>query len=73
MGLGASVWSKDLQRAERIARKLEAGNVWVNSHQKLHPRAPFGGHKESGLGVEWGIAGLKSFCNTKTLYLQKRL
>jgi acyl-CoA reductase-like NAD-dependent aldehyde dehydrogenase len=45
-GLGASVWSKDLERAERMARRLEAGSVWVNSHFDVDAKVPFGGHKE---------------------------
>ncbi|RFU33258.1 hypothetical protein B7463_g3047, partial [Scytalidium lignicola] len=51
MGLGASVWSSDLTTARRIARRLEAGNVWVNSHLEVTPLAAFGGHKESGIGM----------------------
>ncbi|KAF2840721.1 aldehyde dehydrogenase [Patellaria atrata CBS 101060] len=69
MGLGASVWSRDVERANRIARQLDAGSVWVNAHLALDPRAPFGGHKESGIGVEWGVQGLRGFCNCQTLYL----
>ncbi len=71
MGLGASIWSKDVERANRVARRIQAGNVWVNTHFELDPRMPFGGHKESGIGTEWGVAGLKSFCNSQTLYLKK--
>lgn len=48
-GLGASVWCKDEARAERIAKRLEAGTVWVNTFGVLDPRAPFGGWKSSGL------------------------
>jgi acyl-CoA reductase-like NAD-dependent aldehyde dehydrogenase len=72
MGLGASVWSADLERANRIARQIEAGNVWVNTHFEPDPRVPFGGHKESGIGYEWGVGGLKSYCNSQTLYLKKK-
>ncbi|KAH8803610.1 aldehyde dehydrogenase [Xylogone sp. PMI_703] len=72
MGLGASVWSKDLDEASRIAKRLEAGNVWVNSHLELEPAFPFGGHKESGIGSEGGRAGLIAYCNTQTLYLKKK-
>jgi acyl-CoA reductase-like NAD-dependent aldehyde dehydrogenase len=71
MGLGASVWSADVERANRVARRIQAGNVWVNTHFELDPRMPFGGHKESGIGTEWGLSGLKSFCNSQTLYLKK--
>lgn len=70
-GLGASVWSKDLKRAERIVKQLEAGTVWVNSHMVLRPDVPFGGHKWSGIGVEWGVSGLKQWCNSQTIWLPK--
>ncbi|KAH7348991.1 aldehyde dehydrogenase-like protein [Pyrenochaeta sp. MPI-SDFR-AT-0127] len=71
MGLGASVWSKDVERANRVARNIEAGNVWVNSHFDLDPSVPFGGHKESGMGFEWAVGGLKSYCNVQALFLGK--
>jgi acyl-CoA reductase-like NAD-dependent aldehyde dehydrogenase len=72
MGLGASVWTKDLDRACRLARKLKAGNVWVNTHLEIQPEHPFGGHKQSGIGAEYGLQGLKSYCNVQTLYLKKK-
>ncbi|KAL4789186.1 Aldehyde/histidinol dehydrogenase [Aspergillus venezuelensis] len=68
-GLGASVWSKDVDRATRIAGLLEAGNIWVNRHMEVTPRLPFGGLKESGLGLEWGEKGLEEYCNLRTLFL----
>ena len=70
-GLGASVWSSNLERASAIAEELDAGSVWVNTHFELDARAPFGGHKESGIGTEFGVGGLKSYCNSQTLYLKK--
>ncbi|KAI4274970.1 MAG: hypothetical protein LQ337_003534 [Flavoplaca oasis] len=70
-GLGASVWSSDIERAERMARRLEAGSVWVNSHFDVAPEVPFGGHKWSGVGMEWGVLGLKGYCNPQTLWLKK--
>lgn len=72
MGLGASVWSNDIERATRMARQLEAGSVWVNSHFETRHDIPFGGHKWSGLGVEWGTDGLKSYCNHQSLWLKKK-
>ncbi|KAK0102704.1 hypothetical protein ONS95_006306 [Cadophora gregata] len=72
MGLGASVWSKDTAKADQIARQLEAGTVWVNNHFDLSPMAPFGGFKESGLGVEMGTGGLKALCNSQTLMINKK-
>jgi acyl-CoA reductase-like NAD-dependent aldehyde dehydrogenase len=71
MGLGASVWSNDLDQAARIAGKLQAGSVWVNSHLELDPKFPFGGHKESGIGSEFGVQGLKAYTNVQVLYLKK--
>ena len=72
-GLGASVWSSDLDRAHRIGKQLDAGSVWINTHLELTPNAPFGGHKESGIGFEWGVGGLKAFCNLQMLYMKKRV
>ncbi|MGD7002571.1 aldehyde dehydrogenase family protein [Corynebacterium halotolerans] len=59
VGLGASVWSADLERAREVAARIEAGTVWINSHGGVDPRVPFGGIKQSGYGVEFGVAGLK--------------
>ena len=60
-GLGASVWSDDPDRAERVANSLEAGTIWVNDHAAPDPMVPFGGIKLSGLGRESGLLGLKNF------------
>ncbi|KAK4655233.1 hypothetical protein QC762_300570 [Podospora pseudocomata] len=72
MGLGASVWSNDIEKAERLARRLEAGSTWVNSHFELSPYVPFGGHKWSGVGMDWGIVGLKGWCNTQASWVRKK-
>jgi acyl-CoA reductase-like NAD-dependent aldehyde dehydrogenase len=71
MGLGASVWSGNIETAERIARKLEAGNVWVNTHSDLSPTLQFNGVKESGMDVEWGLQGMKSYCNSQVLVVNR--
>ncbi|PIJ52511.1 aldehyde dehydrogenase, partial [Leucobacter sp. OLES1] len=60
VGLGASVWSNDRDEAKRIAARLQAGTVWINSHGGLHPQIPFGGAKQSGYGREFGVEGLKA-------------
>lgn len=73
MGLGASVWTNDLTKAGEVARQIQAGSVWVNKHFDLSPFAPFGGHKESGIGAEYGAIGMKGFCNVQTLFLNKAL
>jgi acyl-CoA reductase-like NAD-dependent aldehyde dehydrogenase len=70
-GLGASVWSKDFERATRMGNQLQAGIVWINSHFDISPKAPYGGHKQSGMGVEWGLAGLLGYCNSQTQWLKK--
>lgn len=71
MGLGASVWSKDLKNAERIAKKLKAGNIWINGHAENAPNIPFGGHKQSGIGYEYGVGGLKAYCNAQSFTTKK--
>jgi acyl-CoA reductase-like NAD-dependent aldehyde dehydrogenase len=71
MGLGASVWSNDMEEADRIAKRLDAGTVWVNAHAETDPKFAFGGHKESGIGTEYGIGGLKAFCNVQTFHIKK--
>ncbi len=69
-GLGAAVFTRDLERGERIARgRLEAGNCFVNTHVRSDPRLPFGGVKESGYGRELSVFGIREFVNVKTVYL----
>ena len=59
VGLGASVWSSDPAAARDVAARLEAGTVWINKHGAIDPRVPFGGAKQSGYGLEFGVEGLK--------------
>ncbi|KAI9163095.1 putative aldehyde dehydrogenase FUS7 [Paramyrothecium foliicola] len=70
LGLGASVWSKDTERAKRMAEQLEAGSIWVNTHFEVAPNVPFGGHKQSGLGMDWGEVGLKGWCNAQAYWIK---
>ncbi|KAF4847365.1 putative aldehyde dehydrogenase FUS7 [Colletotrichum siamense] len=72
LGLAASVWTQDLGHGAKVARRLEAGSVWINNHMDLGSSAPFGGHKESGFGVEGGLAGIIGYCNSQTLYVPKK-
>ncbi len=70
-GLGAAVFTRDLERGERIARnELEAGNCFVNEFVRSDPRFPFGGIKESGYGRELSHYGIKEFVNIKTIYVK---
>lgn len=68
-GLGASVWSGHPERAADIARRLEAGTVWINAHGGSLPEIPFGGIKESGVGRGMGLMGLKSYVEPRVLHL----
>ena len=60
VGLGASVWSSDLDSARSVAARIQAGTVWINKHGAVDPRIPFGGAKQSGYGLEFGVDGLKA-------------
>jgi acyl-CoA reductase-like NAD-dependent aldehyde dehydrogenase len=66
-GLGGSVWSNDLALAQSIARRLETGTVWINHIHAMSPDVPFGGHKQSGVGVENALDGLLEYTNTQTV------
>ena len=60
-GLGASVWGSDPKRAYEVAKTLDSGTVWVNKHIDLAPNVPFGGSKQSGIGVEFAEEGLAEY------------
>ncbi len=66
-GLSASVWTSDAERGVAVANELDCGTAWVNQHMVLSARAPFGGHKWSGLGYESGKWGVESFCQLQVM------
>ncbi|MFP5021586.1 aldehyde dehydrogenase family protein [Pseudonocardia phyllosphaerae] len=70
-GLGATVWGADLERIERIGRRLEAGTVWLNEVHQYSPYQAFGGHKQSGIGCENSLHGLTEYTNWQSLTLNK--
>lgn len=69
-GLGASIYTRDIERAKKLIPRIEAGNVFVNSFVKSDPRLPFGGIKKSGIGRELSEEGIRAFTNTKTVYIK---
>lgn len=68
-GLAGAVWSKNAERAKKVAKQLETGTVWINEYHLLNPGMPFGGYKQSGLGREMGEEGLKSYLEVKHLWV----
>ncbi len=68
-GLVAGVWTKDVTRAHRVAQRLDAGVVWINTYRALSPIAPFGGFKGSGYGKEGGLEGVLGMTRLKSIWL----
>jgi betaine-aldehyde dehydrogenase len=67
-GLASGVWTANYQRAFRVARALEAGVVWINTYKQLSIATPFGGFKESGIGREKGVTGVRLYQQSKGIY-----
>lgn len=70
-GLGGGVWSKDPERAMKVAKGLRTGTVWINEWHLISEKAPFGGYKQSGIGREFGMDGLKEYTETKHLHIDE--
>ena len=70
-GLAGAVWTGNPDKGVEIAEQLETGTVWVNEYLHLSPFAPFGGHKQSGFGAEYGIDGLKEFTYPQVITVKK--
>jgi acyl-CoA reductase-like NAD-dependent aldehyde dehydrogenase len=68
-GLSGSLWTNDLKRALRVARRVESGVLSVNCHNSLHLEAPFGGFKQSGLGRDLGMAAMEGYTELKNVYI----
>ncbi|WP_353250689.1 aldehyde dehydrogenase [Salinisphaera sp. T31B1] len=69
-GLAAGIWTADYRRAWRVARAIEAGTVWINTYKQLSIATPFGGFKDSGIGREKGLSGVRLYQQSKALYWQ---
>jgi acyl-CoA reductase-like NAD-dependent aldehyde dehydrogenase len=67
-GLAGAVWSKNEEKAEELAKKIEAGTIWINEYHLLNPGMPFGGYKQSGLGREMGKEGILAYLEVKHLW-----
>lgn len=70
-GLAGAVWTKDTDKGLEIAEQLETGTVWINEFLHLSPFAPFGGHKQSGFGAEYGVDGLKEFTYPQVITVKR--
>ena len=70
-GLGGSVWSGNPAQALELAKRLECGTAWINNHASLSPNVPFGGVKQSGVGVEFSTHGLKEFTSIQSIVIPK--
>jgi acyl-CoA reductase-like NAD-dependent aldehyde dehydrogenase len=69
-GLGASVWTRDASRAHRVARRIKAGTVWVNTSLAFDPTMPFGGYKQSGYGRDLGLDWYQHYTQEKAVFVQ---
>jgi len=68
-GLAAGIWTNDLKRAHRTAKRLQAGTVWINTYRALSYASPFGGYKQSGYGREMGVEALREFTRVKSVWV----
>ncbi|MGD9734283.1 MAG: aldehyde dehydrogenase [Solirubrobacterales bacterium] len=69
-GLGGGVWTNDIRRGHRVAHRLHAGTVWVNSYRAVGPFAPFGGVGQSGIGRESGIEAIYDYTESKAVWIE---
>jgi aldehyde dehydrogenase (NAD+) len=68
-GLAAGVWSKDVEHAVSVAKRIRAGTVWINDYHLINAEAPFGGYKQSGIGRELGTWGLHEYLEVKHIHI----
>ena len=68
-GLSGSIWTNDLKRALRVARKVESGVLSINCNNSVHVEAPFGGFKQSGIGRDLGMTAMEGYTELKNIYI----
>ncbi|HYT29629.1 MAG TPA: aldehyde dehydrogenase family protein, partial [Actinomycetota bacterium] len=68
-GLGGGLWTRDLQRAHRVASAIESGMVWINSYKRVNPGSPFGGIRNSGYGREMGFEAMHEYTDAKSVWV----
>ncbi|MDH5538170.1 MAG: aldehyde dehydrogenase family protein [Rhizobacter sp.] len=68
-GLGGGLWTRDLQRAHKMAREMKAGMVWINSYKRVNPGSPFGGTGLSGYGREMGFESMREYTQVKSVWV----
>jgi acyl-CoA reductase-like NAD-dependent aldehyde dehydrogenase len=68
-GLAAGIWTRDIKKAHRAARALQAGTVWINAYNLYDASSPYGGYKASGFGRESGMAGVDAYLQTKSVWV----
>jgi aldehyde dehydrogenase (NAD+) len=68
-GLGGGLWTKDVQRAHRVAARIRSGMVWINSYKRVNPGSPFGGVGDSGYGREMGFEAMHEYTDAKSIWL----
>jgi acyl-CoA reductase-like NAD-dependent aldehyde dehydrogenase len=68
-GLAAAVWTRDIKKAHYVARKLQAGTVWINTYNVYDTAAPFGGYKQSGFGREMSMHALEHYTQVKSVWV----
>jgi aldehyde dehydrogenase (NAD+) len=68
-GLGGGLWTRDLQRAHRVAAALESGMVWINSYKRVNPGSPFGGIRNSGYGRDMGFEAMRDYTEAKSVWV----
>ena len=69
-GLASAIWTQNISRAHRLAKRLEAGTVWINCQLTMDDTVPFGGYKQSGLGTERGLGAVEAYLRQKSVLVQ---